>query len=77
MLWLSISMTPRRRSSVLGHDIILHSFHLNERRPRGDSNAQPTDSKSGTLSIELRGQAHQLYRENGTGGDNDRKKIMG
>ena len=33
------------------------------RRPRGDSNAQPTDSKSGTLSIELRGQAQQLYRE--------------
>ena len=25
------------------------------RRPRRDSNAQPTDSKSGTLSIELRG----------------------
>ena len=50
------AMTPRRRSSVLGHDIIPHSFHLNERRTVrsplcealfelgvGDSNAQPTD----------------------------------
>ena len=54
--WLSLSMTSRRRSSVLGHDIIPHSFHLNERRTVrsplcealfelgvGDSNAQPTD----------------------------------
>ena len=32
-------------------------FALCFRRPRRDSNAQPTDSKSGTLSIELRGRA--------------------
>ena len=31
------------------------------RRPRGDSNAQPTDSKSVALSIELQGLAAELY----------------
>jgi hypothetical protein len=31
------------------------------KRPRRDSNSQPTDSKSGALSIELRGQSARLY----------------
>lgn len=30
-------------------------------RPRRDSNAQPTDSKSGALSVELRGPSSRLY----------------
>ena len=33
-----------------------------ERRPRRDSNPQPTDSKSGALSIELRGHARNYTR---------------
>jgi hypothetical protein len=34
------------------------------RRPRRDSNAQPSDSKSGTLSIELRGRVRHNYATN-------------
>ena len=33
---------------------------MTKKHPRGDSNAQPTDSKSGTLSIELRGRVTMI-----------------
>jgi hypothetical protein len=62
---------PRLPSSVPDH-FINQLITLNEKHPRGDSNAQPTDSKSGTLSIELRGQAHLLYREIRRGGQINR-----
>jgi hypothetical protein len=43
---------------------IATSAAIINRRPRRDSNAQPTDSKSGALSIELRGQATKTAHRN-------------
>ncbi len=40
---------------------VLERYTPTYRRPRGDSNAQPTDSKSGALSIELQGLTAELY----------------
>ena len=44
---------------------LLKTDSFQGRRPRRGSNAQPPDSKSVTLSIELRGRATKIITENG------------
>ena len=51
------------------HESYLMDFHweLKSKCPRRGSNAQPLDSKSITLSIELRGQASEIILEKSQG----------